>query len=561
MLNLFSRILGLIALIKYKGNNFLLIYCMKLLKFYLLVFVSVVMIFSSLHSQDLRQDQRPNILFAISDDASFPHKSVYGTKWVQTPAFDRVASEGILFNRAYVPNPKCSPSRSIILTGRNSWQLEEAANHWPNFPAKFKVFPEVLAEHGYFVGATGKKWAPGEAVTEDGEPRSLTGLAYDEHRAEPPTTGISTNDYAANFEAFLKDRPEGQPFSFWYGATEPHRSYEYRSGIEVGGKKISDITEVPDFWPDDDEIRIDMLDYAFEIEHFDSHLGKMLQLLEKYGELENTLVVVTSDNGMPFPRVKGQAYEMSAHMPLAIMWPNGIESPGRIVDDFVSFADFAPTFIELAGLNWDDTGLHPTVGLSLTDILYSDLSGHVNPERDHVLLGKERHDMGRPYDWGYPIRGIIRGDMLYVRNFEHTRWPAGNPETGYLNTDGSPTKTFILENRITSGMHHYWQWNFGKRPAEELYNIAKDPGCIHNLADDPEYRETVNKLKSELYERLKDQGDPRMFGRGYIFDAYPYSNLRNVNFYQRFIFEGEEINTDWVNESDYEDHPLPEQRQ
>ena len=530
-----------------------------------LLIVVVVMLeicsFSSLHSQDLRQDQRPNILFAISDDTSYPHKSAYGTEWVQTPAFDRVANEGVLFNRAYVPNPKCAPSRSIILTGRNSWQLEEAANHWPNFPAKFKVFPEVLAEHGYFVGATGKKWAPGVAVTEDGEPRSLTGLAYDEHRAEPPTTGISTNDYAANFEAFLKDRPEGQPFSFWYGATEPHRSYEYRSGIEVGGKKISDITEVPDFWPDDDEIRIDMLDYAFEIEHFDSHLGKMLQLLEEYGELENTLVVVTSDNGMPFPRAKGQAYEMSAHMPLAIMWPNGIESPGRIVDDFVSFADFAPTFIELAGLNWDDTGLHPTVGLSLTDILNSDVGGQVNPERDHVLLGKERHDIGRPYDWGYPIRGIIRGEFLYVRNFEHTRWPAGNPETGYLNTDGSPTKTFILDNRITPGMHHYWQWNFGKRPVEELYNIADDPGCIHNLADDPEYRETVKKLKTELFERLKEQEDPRMFGRGYVFDAYPYTDLRNVNFYQRFIYEGEEFDTGWVNESDYEEHPLPEQRQ
>ncbi|TVQ02387.1 MAG: heparan N-sulfatase, partial [Balneolaceae bacterium] len=280
------------------------------LKFLLFAAAAVLILLHSvlsLKAQNLYQVQRPNILFAISDDISFPHKSAYGTEWVQTPAFDRVADEGVLFNRAYVPNPKCAPSRAIILTGRNSWQLEEAANHWPYFPHKFKVFTEVLAEHGYFVGATGKKWAPGVAVTKEGEPRSLTGLAYDEHRAEPPTTGISTNDYAANFEAFLNDRPEGTPYFFWYGATEPHRAYEYRSGIEVGGKEISDIENVPDFWPDDDEIRIDMLDYAFEIEHFDYHLGKMLELLEKSGELEHTLVVVTSDNGMPFPRVKGQA--------------------------------------------------------------------------------------------------------------------------------------------------------------------------------------------------------------------------------------------------------------
>jgi len=511
-------------------------------------------------AQSASTDQRPNILFAISDDQSFPHAGAYGTDWIKTPAFDRVAEQGILFNRAYVPNPKCAPSRAIILTGRNSWQLEEAANHWPYFPKKFKVFPEVLVEQGYFVGATGKKWAPGIAETAEGEPRSLTGIAYDEHRAEPPTDDISDNDYAANFEAFLEDRPDGQPFSFWFGATEPHRAYEYRSGIEKGGKQVSDIKSVPGFWSDNEEIRIDMLDYAFEIEHFDHHLGRMLQLLEQHGELDNTIVVVTADNGMPFPRIKGQTYEMSAHMPLAIMWPDGIENPGRIVEDFVSFADFAPTFIELSGLEWEETGMHPTVGRSLTDIFTSDMDGQVNPDRDYVLLGKERHDVGRPYDWGYPIRGIIRGDMLYIRNFEPSRWPAGNPETGYLNTDGSPTKSFILDHRTTPGMYHYWDRNFGKRPSEELYDIAKDPNTIHNLADDPEYTKIKKELKSELYRKLKDQGDPRMFGRGYIFDAYPYVNSNDANFYQRYIIEGEEIPAGWVNDSDFEDKPLPEQR-
>ncbi|MEX0647239.1 MAG: sulfatase-like hydrolase/transferase [Balneolaceae bacterium] len=511
-------------------------------------------------AQTNEQSPRPNILFAISDDQSFPHMGAYGTGWVQTPAFDRVAEEGVLFNRAYVPNPKCAPSRAIILTGRNSWQLEEAANHWPYFPQKFKVYTEVLAENGYFVGATGKKWAPGIAVTADGEPRHLAGQPYDEHRAEPPTSTISNNDYAANFQAFLEERPSGQPFSFWYGATEPHRAYEYRSGIEKGGKTLPDIDEVPGFWPDEEEIRIDMLDYAFEIEHFDSHLGRMLEQLEELGELDNTIVVVTADNGMPFPRIKGQAYEQSAHMPLAIMWPDVIDHPGRVVDDFVSFADFAPTFMELAGLDWEDTGMHPPVGRSLTDILNSASEGQVNPERDYILLGKERHDIGRPYDWGYPIRGIIRGDMLYIHNFEPTRWPVGNPETGYLNTDGSPTKTFILDNRTTPGMYHYWAWNFGKRPSEELYNIADDPGCIHNLAGDPAHQETVNILKMELFDRLRDQEDPRMFGRGYVFDAYPYMDEGTRNFYQRFM-EGEQMNTGWVNDSDFEVKPLPEQSQ
>mgnify|MGYP005840929061 CR=1 FL=1 len=509
---------------------------------------------------EAQPNERPNILFALADDASYPHMGAYGTDWVETPAFDRVAEQGILFNRAYVPNPKCAPSRAIILTGRNSWQLEEAANHWANFPTKFKVYTEVLAEHGYHVGATGKKWAPGVAKTEDGGRRHLAGTPYDEHRTIPPTSQISNNDYAANFEAFLEDNASDQSFVFWYGSTEPHRRYEFRSGIEKGGKQLSGVDNVPGFWPDNDNIRTDMLDYAFEIEYFDQHLNRMLTILEERGELENTLVVVTADNGMPFPRIKGQTYEQSAHMPLAIMWPQGIENPGRVVDDMVSFADFAPTFVELAGIPWPQSGMHPTVGRSLTDIFYSDREGQVNPERNHILLGKERHDIGRPYDWGYPVRGILKGDMLYLKNFKPERWPVGNPETGYLNTDGSPTKTYILDHRTDLEQYHYWKWNFGKRPAEELYNIAEDPDCLNNLADDPAYQALKTRLKAQLYEELKQQNDPRMFGRGYVFDAYRYMDESTYNFYQRYM-AGEEMNTGWVNDSDFEEEPLPEQRQ
>ena len=194
-----------------------------------------------------------------------------------------------------------------------------------------------------------------------------------------------------------------------------------------------------------------MLDYAYEIEYFDSHLQKMLKKLEETGELENTIVVVTADNGMPFPRIKGQVYEYSNHLPLAIMWPNGIKKPGRVVNDFVNFIDFAPTFLELAGLTVDKAGMQPVSGLSLTDIFYSDKEGTVNPDRNFELVGKERHDVGRPNDEGYPVRGILKDGYLYLRNFKPDRWPAGNPETGYLNCDGSPTKTYILNTRRVKG--------------------------------------------------------------------------------------------------------------
>ncbi len=494
--------------------------------------------------------KRPNILFAIADDASWEHFGAYGCSWVKTPAFDRVASQGILFARAYTPNAKCAPSRACILTGRNSWQLEGACNHSPHFPAKFKTYAEALGENGYFVGSVAKGWAPGNPGEINGEERELTGTKFNEFTTTPPTCGIDKNDYARNFEAFLKAKPEGQPFCFWYGSTEPHRSYEFGSGTKKGRKHTGEINEVPSFWPDVDTVREDLLDYAFEIEYFDSHLQKMLDKLEEIGELENTIVLVTADNGMPFPRVKGQVYEYSNHLPLAIMWHNGIKNPGRVVDDFVNFIDFAPTYFEVAGVNPEKAGMQPITGKSLTDIFYSKKAGIVNPGRNFVLVGKERHDVGRPNDEGYPVRGIFTGGFLYLHNFKPDRWPLGNPETGYLNCDGSPTKTYILDTRRIKGTMEYWQLNFGKRVEEELYNIREDPFCMDNLAGDKNYSEIKTRLKTEMKEKLTQQNDPRIIGDGDIFDRYEYYGAVQ-NYYNRYM-AGENIPAGWVDKTDYD---------
>ncbi|MCG6927441.1 MAG: sulfatase [Acidobacteria bacterium] len=497
----------------------------------------------------------PNILFAIADDASHPHMSAYGTSWVSTPAFDRVAREGVLFARAYTPNAKCAPSRSIVLTGRHSWQLGAAANHWPYFPEEYRTYAEALADHGYHVGYTGKGWAPGVARDADGQPRQLAGTPFQEHKATPPADHVSDNDYAANFAAFLDARPEGQPFCFWYGAFEPHRAYQYGVGVDSGGRRPSDIDAVPPYWPDTETVRTDMLDYAFEIEHFDAHLQRMLNLLEERGELERTLVVVTADNGMPFPRAKGNSYEVSNHMPLAIMWPAGIKGPGRQVDDFVSFLDFAPTFLEVAGVSVADSGMKPIEGRSLTSIFRSGRSGQVDPERDHVLVGKERHDVGRPNDVGYPIRGILTDRWLFLVNFEPDRWPAGNPETGYLNTDGSPTKTEILQMRRRGADTRYWELAFGKRPREELYDLQQDPPCVDNLAAEPAQAGRRRQLRERLFDALEAQGDPRMKGEGSLFDEYLYADESSRGFYDRYM-RGESPNAGWVEPTDFEPEPL-----
>lgn len=492
--------------------------------------------------------ERPHILLAIADDWSYGHAGAYGCPFTKTPAFDRVAKQGLLFTRAYTPNAKCAPSRACLLTGRNSWQLKDAANHVCYFPPEFKSYPEALAEAGYFVGYTTKGWGPGIAKDVDGTPRQIAGQAFNSVKAQPPASGISGNDYAGNFAAFLEAAPADQPWCFWYGAIEPHRGYQWRVGIEQAGKRLADVDRVPAYWPDNETTRTDLLDYAFEVEHFDRHLGRMLKLLEERGALDDTLVIVTSDHGMPFPRCKGQAYHDSNHVPLAIRWPRGIERPGRTVDALVSFIDFAPTLIEAAGLEWEETGLSPTPGRSLRRLF----SGESSEHREFVLIGKERHDIGRPHDWGYPIRGVVTRDWLYLHNYETDRWPAGNPETGYLNCDGSPTKSLILERRGEESEGRFWELCFGKRPAEELFRLATDPDCVENLADSAAWAERKKQLATVMERELKAEGDPRMFGRGEFFDRIPYANKGHRDFHRRYL-AGEKLRAGWVRPSDFQE--------
>lgn len=474
-----------------------------------------------------RMAGRPNILFAIADDAS--HMSAYGHRWLQTPHFDRVARDGVLFSNFFVTNPKCAPSRACTLTGMHTWQLGECCNHYAVWQRELVVYPDLLAEAGYHVGYTGKPWGPGD-WQRTGRTTNPSGPAYNQFTLEPPTKGISNKDYAKNFSWFLDEQPDDTPFCFWYGGHEPHRGYELGSGVRAG-KRTADV-EVPGYWPDEELVRSDMLDYALEVEWFDDQLGQMLAILEQRGELDNTLVVVTSDNGAPFPRVKGQMYEDDCHLPLAAMWPAACPA-GRQVDDFVSCIDFAPTFLQAAGVAVPEH----MAGRGFVDLLQSGQSGQLDPTRDAVFLGRERHDLGRENDWGYPVRCIRTREWFYSRNFKPGRWPAGNPETGFTNIDSSPTKTRILQLH-DEGVDHWFELSMGKRPAEELYRITDDPECLHNLAAEPALADVKRALWQRLEHELKVTGDPRIFGHGDAFDTYEYVGWEQSTHSWRAYVEG-----------------------
>src|SRR5579883_2743938 len=236
-----------------------------------------------------QQKKRPNILFAIADDWGYNHAGVYGCDWIQTPNFDRVANEGVRFTNCFTSNPKCSPSRATILTGRNSWQLREAVNHMSIFPKGLITYTDLLEKAGYSVGMTGKGWGPGDWQS-TGYPHNPAGHEFQKYKLNPPYKGISPIDYVRNFEDFLSQKGKDQPFCFWLGGHEPHRIYEQGSGLR-SGKKLESV-KLPAFLPDRPEVRGDFLDYALEVEWFDQQLGRALARLEQMGELDNTLVVV-----------------------------------------------------------------------------------------------------------------------------------------------------------------------------------------------------------------------------------------------------------------------------
>jgi len=382
---------------------------------------------------------RPNILFCLADDWSWPHASIAAGKVVKTP-----------------------------------------------------------------VGYTRKGWGPGRDEP-GGRTRNPAGPRYED------------------FREFLKARPEGRPFCFWFGSTDPHRGYKWQSGIK-SGMKLQDV-EVPSCLPDCETVRTDICDYYWEVQRFDREVGELLKTLEENGELDNTLVVISGDNGMPFPRCKSNLYDLGTNVPLAVRWPARVKG-GRVVEDFISLADLAPTFLEGAGLKPPPD----MTAKSFVDVLVSGKSGRVEPRRDMVFTGKERHAYVRKDGLGYPMRAIRTYDFLYIRNFKPDRWPAGDPDTDdfrdppgrYGDIDGSPSKTYMMGRRNDPTVKRLFELGFGKRPGEELYDLRDDPGQRNNIAYRGEYAEMKKKLADELMAKLRATEDPRVLGKGDAFDKYPY---------------------------------------
>jgi N-sulfoglucosamine sulfohydrolase len=449
------------------------------------------------------RQKRPNILLIIADDWGWPSSRAEDPFGIRMPTWDRIRREGVNFENAFVAQPSCTPSRAAILTGRAPYQLEEGAYLSGTLPAKFDVYPDLLEARGYQVGFTGKGWAPGH-VTAGGRTRNPAGPEF------------------PDFGAFLETRRKGMPFCFWFGSQNPHRPFEegegHRSGITIPAGRI------PPYLPDVPVVRSDVADYVARVQRFDAEAAALLAALEANGEIENTLVVMTGDNGWAFPRSKATLYDSGVHVPLAMMWPGRLPR-GVNSKTFVSLIDLCPTFLEAAGVEMPPA----LTGKSLLPHLTARAA-----HRDYVVASLERHNDGREVSGlGYPARSLRNNKWLYVRNLEPERWPAGKPRiydpksltkyslAGYADIDYSPTKEFIILERGKPEVWPYFEMAMGKRPSRQLYDVAADPFNMRNLAIDPDHQSVVEELDSLLLAELRQTRDPRIVGGGEFFDRVP----------------------------------------
>lgn len=471
-------------------------------RFYAVALVAATVITSCTEKP---KTQRPNILILMSDNQYFSHLGCYGDKSVRTPNMDKIARQGVRFTNVFCNSPSCTPARGSLLTGMNIWQLEDGANLWGILPRKFAIYTDMLEQSGYKVGFHGKGWGPG-SFKANGRPHNPAG------------------HYFKSFTDFLKDRKGDEPWTYWFSSYEPGRPYDPAHPNAVGAGRAAGIdpskVSVPKYLPDSKDVREDIADYYAAVEMFDHEIGEIMTQLKQSGQLENTVVVVCSDNGWQMPRGLANLYDFGTHVPLIISWPGKFKTDA-VADNLVTLNDLAPTFLNLAQIkvpaNMTAKSLLPFVADNAKPV----------KERDYVVYGRERHAFVRQHGLSYPGRAIRTKQFLYIRNYEPNRWPAGDPPLygdvdPYMMHYTGLAKTYIMANRNDPKVKPLFDLAFSKRPADELFDVNKDPDELYNLAYKPEYQQIKTDLAAKMDAYLKETNDPRATGGKIIWDTTAY---------------------------------------
>ena len=425
---------------------------------------------------------KPNIIFFLSDDHGFRHSEPYGDLFVKTPNMTRLSEESMLFDHAYAPSPLCSPSRSCIATGM---MPHRNGGHFFGMKVKARVrdMPDYLNELGYHTAAFGKR----------GYSKKGKGAGFDYVKGGSISIRLKGDekvvaDYILNYKG-----PE--PLFMHIGVSPPHLPWVENS--EYDPAKIP----LPPNYVDTKEMRLAMADYYTDVSVMDSMLGTILDAINERGIAENTLLVLTSDQGPPLPFGKWCTSDGGLRVPFMVRWP-GHTTKGVRTDAMINLVDLLPTFIEAGGGTVPD-GLD---GKSLMPVL----NGTTKQHRDMVFGSHSGNKNGPEYNHNEcPMRTIRTPRFRYIFNLHpdrlfntHVRVSKvdRNVRKPYWPSWQAKAKTDDFAKRMVDAYEH--------RPAEELYDLSKDPFGIKNLADNPEYAAIKKKLRTQLYAWCKTQDDP-----------------------------------------------------
>ena len=442
-------------------------------------------------------DNRPNIVLIIADDMAWDDSSPYGHPTLPTPNLQRLADEGMRFEKAFVTISSCSPSRASIITGQYPTTTDADELHWPLPEDKF-TFVEMLKSSGYWTGAAGK-WHLGEAM----KSRFDSVLEVDTSGFQLPTgkdaksgkfketLSGEAQSGCADWIKLINSREKDKPFFLWLAALDPHRPYH--PNINPSNFPAADV-QIPPYHPDTPGVRADYQLYYEEIIRLDRYVGVVIDHLKEQGVDGNTMICFFSDNGRPFPRDKTTLYDSGIRTPFLVRWPDIVE-PGSVCRELVSTVDIARTALSIARIE----NITPNFkGRSFLPQLV-DAS---KPGREYVFAEKNWHDFEDH------ARAVRNKRYKYIRNY-YDDLPLTPPADAvrcptYLEMKRLGRESRLLPHQLTCFMT--------PRDKEELYDTETDPFELRNLAGEERFSSILEAMRSALksWELTHDDSPPEL---------------------------------------------------
>jgi N-sulfoglucosamine sulfohydrolase len=423
--------------------------------------------------------ERPNLVFIIADDCTFLDMGVYGGQ-AKTPTLDKLASEGMQFSRCFQAAPMCSPTRHNIYTGIYPVKSGAWPNHTRVYPGT-KSIAHYLGEAGYRVALSGK--------THIG-PRTSFPFEYSkEFRSTDPS---ADDPYPILEELITDSKTGGKPFCLFACSNQPHTPYDKG---DVSAYDPAELTLPPTF-VDTPNTRQEYAKYLAEITYFDAQCAALLKLLDKHDLAKNTLVMVVSEQGSGFPFAKWTCFELGLTSGMIVRWP-GTVAAGSKSNALVEYVDVTPTFLDAAGIETPDT----MDGRSFLPVLTGERAEH----KQYTFGLQTTRGIGQGSE-NFGVRSAGTKTHRYIRNLNPT-------ETfkNFVTRPGGDKADFWMSwiEKAKAGDAHALAMTekYQHRPAEELYDVEKDPHCLNNLIDDPMLAELKDDLSTRLDAWMKSQGD------------------------------------------------------